>query len=68
MCPITTTNRIRKIQSCTNVAPVRHERGNGLNHRMIEPVASITRDGAGDERGVELLARVELAHPASPSP
>ena len=31
-----------QIQSCTKVAPVRHRSGHGLNHRMIEPVASMT--------------------------
>ena len=48
-------------QSCTNVAPVRQSSGKRSNHFMIEPVPSITTIGAGDERGVELLAGVELA-------
>ena len=53
----TRTSRARTSRRCAS----RSE--NGSNHCMIEPVASITTTGAGDERGVELLAGVELPEP-----
>ena len=61
MWPSTAIQMPSANQSCTNVAPVRQSSGNGSNHFMIEPVPSITTRRAGDERGVELLAGVELA-------
>ena len=42
MWPATTSQVAIAVQSWTNVAPVRHESGNGSNHRMIDPVASIS--------------------------
>ena len=42
MWPITATQMPSANQSCTNVAPVRQSSGNGSNHFMIAPVASIT--------------------------
>ena len=42
MCPTMTTSSARANQSWTKVAPVRQASGNGSNHRMIAPVASIS--------------------------
>ncbi len=39
---VTVIQMAKAPQSCTKVAPVRHESGNGQNQRMIEPVSSIT--------------------------
>ena len=64
MWPSTATQMPSANQSCTNVAPVRQSSGNGSNHFMIEPVREHHDAGAGDERGVELLAGVELAERA----
>ena len=61
MCPITAIQMPNANQSCTNVAPVRQSSGNGSNHFMIDPVASITTAAPPRKVGVELLAGVELA-------
>ena len=42
MWPATTSQMAMAVQSWTNVAPVRHESGNGSYQRMIAPVTSIT--------------------------
>ena len=61
MWPMIANSRPIANQSCTNVAPWRHESENGPYNFRIKPVINITTIDAPMKVALQLLTRIELA-------